>query len=458
MTDSGHAAVIGGLWGDEGKGKIVDHLIEDADFAVRYQGGANAGHTIIYGDKKIILHTIPSGICHKGKSNIIGNNVIINLDGILQEMDMLKENNIDVNPSNLIISELCHITTPYHIFLDILDEMSENIGTTLKGIGPTYVDKIKRKGISTLELIEFSQTELEQFLFKKSVEIENYAKFKGITPEMVSGWIGEKHSRKKMLQHFLENYFSEETFFDDEKISDNMLKAREKIKNYVGNTSLLLEQANKNGKKIIFEGAQGTLLDICFGSYPYVTSSNTSIGGIYTGTGIGFPIKDIYLVFKAFATRVGGGPFPTEIEKNSEQAELIASDGTEFGATTGRARRIGWQDAVLMKYSARINRATALAITKLDRLDGLDNINICVAYNNNGIELKSITPLAAVLEKCQPVYETVPGWKASTQGITKYEKLPANAKKYIEKIETLAEVPINYIGTGPERKDIIVRK
>ncbi|MEM4702976.1 MAG: adenylosuccinate synthetase [Candidatus Pacearchaeota archaeon] len=449
-----HTAVIGGLWGDEGKGKIIDFLAKDADIIVRCQGGDNAGHTVKVSSKKFVLHLIPSSILHESKKNIIGSGVVINLDTILQEIDELQKQGIRIDSSTLFISELAHIITPYHILNDILNELSQGIGTTLRGIGPAYADKIRRKGLIMLDLIQFSEEDLKKKVYDEIDEVIAYAKQKGITPEKIFAWIEEKETRKKMLKNFLEKYFSRETFIDKEKVLLSLLEARKKLKNYVADIAWMLDQANKENKKILFEGAQGTMLDICFGSYPFVTCSNTTIGGLYTGTGIGFSIEKKVLVFKAFSTRVGGGPFPTEIKDKT--SDIIAEDGTEFGATTGRARRIGWFDAVLARYSARVNDASILAITKLDRLDMLDEIKICYAYEMEGKQIKNVTPTARILEKCIPVFETLPGWKQSTQGIASFEKLPVNAQGYIKRIQELVGIPVKIIGTGQERENIIV--
>jgi adenylosuccinate synthase len=455
-----HAIVVGGLWGDEGKGKIVNYLAKDYGVIARYGGGQNAGHSIIVGGKIIVLHLVPSGISYPDKMNVVGEGCVCEPRGLLDEIKMLRDNDIEVDWTNLCVSSLANVITPYHILEDIINEVSANIGTTLRGIGPAYKDRPARKGLTMHEFVNLPKEALEAKLESEKMTIFRKMNERKIEPRLINAWIYEngKESRQKMLKPFLKDYWRG-IGFDSEKISKNMLKARKQLKLFVRDSLVVLNQANAEGKRILYEGAQGTYLDVTHGTLPYVTSSHTIAGGAHIGAVPYLPIDQRILVFKAFATRVGGGPFPTEMEKGDKYAEEIASDGTEFGATTGRARRIGWYDSVLAKRSAMINGATELAITKLDRLDNLNEIKICVAYKKqDGSMATNIVPLAYELEKCTPIYETLKGWKCSTKGITKYDKLPENAQNYIGAIEKNTGCPVKYIGTGPACKQIIVRE
>jgi len=402
ITMPKNIAIIGMQWGDEGKGKVVDFLAENVDVIARFNGGNNAGHTIVAGGKKTILHHIPSGILHKNKLNIIGNGVVIDPKVILEEIDTLKKAGVEVSPKNLLISENAHVILPTHIEED--KKTGGKIGTTSRGIGPAYADKAARRG---LRFCQFSD---------KKIFSEKF---------------------------FRENFFKE------------YLEYAQKLAPFMADTPLIISNNLDKSKKILFEGAQGALLDIDHGTYPYVTSSNTTIGGVCTGLGIGpKKIQSSIGILKAYTTRVGEGPFPTELK--DELGEIIRMKGHEFGSTTGRPRRVGWLDVLIARYSARINGLDSIAVTKLDVLSGLKKIKICVAYNHNGKKIDDFTTKLDVLENCEPVYEEMDGWDEDLAKMTKYEQLPSNARKYIKRIEELAKAPISIISIGPGREQTIV--
>lgn len=464
---SKNTAVIGAIWGDEGKGKIVDLLAGDSDCVVRYQGGPNAGHNVkLKSGLEIVLHQIPSGVVHKDVVNYMGNGMVINDDELIAEKESLISKRVEINPENLGISEIATLITPLHILEDCINEISLKIGTTLKGIGPAYKDRIERKAILFSELIELQKNDLEKKLLEKYKQVSELAKLREINPEVFWRWLSADENRRKMLKDFLKNYYCPEKLINFKKVLENKLKTREELQQYSTDVSLQLYYEMLQGKSILFEGSQGTFLDINHGTYPYVTSSNTTIGGVYTGTGIYVPLDNILIVAKAFTTRVGNGPFPTEI-KEEEIYDILASDGTEVGATTGRKRRIGWFDCVLAKRSKIINGATSLVLTKLDRLDELDEIKICYAYhhgglndpkNQNSLGIYTEPPvIARSLEKYSPVYLSMPGWKTPTRGITDYNDLPREAKDYVRKIEDIVDLPISIIGTGEYREEVIIR-
>jgi adenylosuccinate synthase len=383
-------AIIGMQFGDEGKGKIIDFLAEKADVVARFNGGNNAGHTIEVGDKKTILHLIPSGILHKNKINIIGNGVVVDPNVLVQEIQNLKDNGIDVNSKNLIVSENAHVILEKHIKED--KEKNKHLDTTARGIGPAYEDKIARTG---LRIIDYRGS-------------------------------NERFSKE--------------------------------IKPFLKNTPLLINNLIDKNKKILFEGAQGTLLDIDHGTYPYVTSSNATIGGVCTGLGVGPKKIDKSVgVIKAYVTRVGSGPLPTELE--DEDGKRMQEKGNEFGATTGRQRRVGWFDAVMGKYAAMVNGTDAFILTKLDVLSGMPKIKICTAYKYNDKAINDFTTDLKILENCDPVYEEFPGWEEDISEIKKYGELPENAKRYVKKIESLLGIPACIVSVGPERNQtIILRK
>lgn len=417
--------VIGAQWGDEGKGKIVDYLSSFADIVVRYQGGNNAGHTVLTGDKMYVLHLIPSGIL-QGKVCVIGNGVVIDPSALLKEISFLDSVGISVE-GRLFISDRCHLIMPYHKLFDVLMEerggTGVRIGTTRRGIGPAYGDKFIRKGLRTCDMIEESS-------FK----------------DKIRNSVREANA--------ILSYMDIETLNEDLVINEYCDYAC-KIKQYIVDTRVLLINAINENKSILFEGAQGTMLDIDFGTYPFVTSSNTTIGGICSGTGI-LPkhVHRIIGVAKSYTTRVGEGPFPTELK--DEIGDILCSKGKEFGATTGRKRRCGWFDAVVVKYASEINGFDYLAITKLDVLDGLDEVKICVAYDLDGKRIYTPPASFELLQKCKPVYITLPGWESSTMDLKEYHKLPVEALKYLETIEKLVGVKIGILSTGPSRSSTIM--
>jgi len=417
--------VLGAQWGDEGKGKIVDLLSENADIVARCQGGANAGHSIIIDGEKYILHLLPSGILHPHTQCFIGNGVVIDPEVLLEEIDFLESKGIQVK-DRLFVSPQAHLVLPFH---KILDRAFENnspdvkIGTTGRGIGPAYCDKVGRVNLRLHHY--YHRTEFE----------EKY------------------RSRLREVCHRFPEIDALQAL-DHEQLLADALDKREQILPLLKDVSLELDRAIKAGATILIEGAQGTLLDIDFGTYPYVTSSNSISGGACTGLGIGpTKIDGVIGVLKAYTTRVGEGPFVTELtgELGDEMREL----GKEYGATTGRPRRCGWFDAVIARYAVRVNGIDSFALTKLDILDSLPEINICVAYQYKNQILDDFPTDLNILTECQPIYETVRGWQASIAGITDFQKLPQGAKKYIQTIEKLCHTPVSIVSVGPERKDTI---
>jgi adenylosuccinate synthase len=418
--------VLGLQWGDEGKGKIVDVLSEKADVVARYQGGHNAGHTVVIKNEKFILHVIPSGILYKGKKCLIGNGVVVEPASLLEEINGLKERGIEIDKNNLFLSKNAHVIMPYHMALDRENEKlrgSKSIGTTGRGIGPAYCDKINRSGIRVADLLqpEFFKEKLKANLFN--------------------------------INFLLENLYKAQVFNIDNIYNEYMGYA-EKLKEHVADTDIIIDNTIAEGGNILLEGAQGTLLDIDHGTYPYVTSSNATAGGACTGLGIGpTKISKVLGVVKAYTTRVGAGPFPTEIKDSLGDA--IREKGGEYGATTGRPRRCGWLDMVILRHSARINGLTGIAITKLDILDGLENIKICTSYKHNGKTYKEFPKELNIFQECEPVYEETKGWKESTIGIKDFEKLPDAAKAYVKKIEKMLGVEAHIISTGQRRDELI---
>ena len=418
--------IVGTQWGDEGKGKIVDLLSEYADIVVRFQGGNNAGHTIVVNGEQFISHLVPSGILQK-KTCLIGNGMVVDPAVLVEELDNLESKGIDVGSDNLKISEKAHIIMPYHKQIDLAREKKKGdkkIGTTGRGIGPCYEDKACRRGIRFVELIDFE----------------------GFT-EKIRTVMEEKN-------FYLKNYLSSETI-DPESIIDQYKVYAERLAPHVVNISVVMNQAIKANQQILFEGAQGTHLDIDHGTYPYVTSSNTISGNACCGSGIGpKEITGVVGIVKAYTTRVGEGPFPTELF--DEIGDAIQVKGAEFGATTGRKRRCGWLDSVLLRNSARLNGLTGLAITKLDVLDELESLKICTAYEYNGEIIHDFPASIKILKACKPVFETLPGWPEDISDVRKIEDLPQNAKNYLSRIEELTETPINIISVGPGRDQTII--
>lgn len=411
--------IVGLQWGDEGKGKVVHFLSKDADYIVRYQGGNNAGHTIVFDDSEFVLHLVPSGILEKGKKCIIANGVVVDPEALIWEIAFLEKRGIKVE-NRLFISESCNVILPYHKILDGLREKIQNIGTTKKGIGPCYADKFARTGI---RLCEYLDRDIFKQLLKKN--LDEKVELLGNTAEI----------KKSVFRNY--------------SVIVN------KIKNYVTDTSSLLNDLIAKKKKIIFESAQGTLLDVDFGTYPYVTSSNPVAGGVCAGCGIGpTKIDKVLGIAKAYTTRVGEGPFPTELK--DETGRYIQQKGKEFGATTGRPRRCGWFDAVAVKYAVMLNGCNSVVLTKLDVLDELEKIKICVGYEYNGKTLKQFPQSRKIIENVKPVYIELPGWEKSIKGITKFNNLPENAKRYVKKIEQLIGTKISMISNGRSKEETII--
>jgi adenylosuccinate synthase len=417
--------LVGTQWGDEGKGKITDMLSRQVDIVGRYQGGNNAGHTVVVEDEEYKLHLIPSGILYEDTKCVIGNGVVIDPQVLIEELDNLAERGIEAN--NLCLSSKAHVIMPYHRILDKAEEARKGdgkIGTTGKGIGPVYQDKIGRFGIRLEDLL-------------------NEEEFRAKVNEIV-----------ELKNLILENVYGLEPL-DPEEIIAEYLEYAEQLEDYIVDTSLLVNQEIDKGNNILFEGAQGTLLDIDHGTYPFVTSSNPTSGGVCPGSGVGpTKIDNVLGVVKAYTTRVGEGPFPAELEE--EVGQHLREKGHEFGTTTGRPRRCGWFDALIVKYAARINGLTGLAITKLDVLDELEEIKLCTGYKYQGEVLTEFPTNEETLLNSEPVYETMPGWQEDTTEITNYEDLPANAKDYLDRICELTGVKLDILSVGPKRKQTMV--
>ena len=423
-----NVVVLGTQWGDEGKGKIADLLTTTADIVVRSQGGNNAGHTLVVGDKKVVVRLVPSGILHSSSLCLIGSGVVVSPEALFGEIEELKASGITDSEQRIKLSAASSLLLPVHVAIDKASELKRGknaIGTTGRGIGPCYEDKIARRGLRIGDLYDME-------IFKeKLANLLDYRNFA------------------------LKNYFgAEEVSFDS--IMEGIMKVRDRILAMVADVSAILADARASGKKVLFEGAQGTFLDIDYGTYPFVTSSNTVAGGCCTGSGAGPRHIDYVLgICKAYTTRVGGGPFPTELD--NQIGEDIRARGFEFGAVTGRPRRVGWYDAVAMRRAVDINSLSGLALMKIDVLDGMEELCICTKYKLSDGTLSDLPPLAAYeYAKVTPVYETMPGWSESTVGVTKFEELPENAKKYIRRLEELAGVPVAIISTGPEREQTIM--
>ena len=410
--------LIGTHWGDEGKGKVVDVLSENASACVRFQGGHNAGHTLVINNKKFVLHLIPSGILRDSVKSIIGNGVVVSIDALMTEIDELTNNKILLD-DKLFISQNCHLILPTHIALDKAREISlgkKSIGTTGRGIGPCYEDKVSRKGIRFLDL---QNADIFQKKLTQLMEFHNF---------------------------ILEEYYKEEPI-DISFVRDDILSKYKKISSFIVNTDEYINQLCKSGG-VVFEGAQGTMLDVDHGTYPYVTSSNTTLSGVISGTGINMGLINYGLgITKAYSTRVGHGPFPSEL--SNEQGEKIGKIGGEVGATTGRTRRCGWLDLKVLKKAIQINNLSGIALTKIDVLDQFDKISICTNYGSINYETFEVEDLEFI---------TLPGWESSTVGITEFNSLPKNAKAYIETIEKLTDTPIDIISTGPARDEIIQKR
>jgi adenylosuccinate synthase len=423
-----NVVIIGTQWGDEGKGKIVDLLTDRASAVVRFQGGHNAGHTLVIEGKKTVLHLIPSGILRVGVRCLIGNGVVLSPSALLEEISMLEAGGVPAR-ARLGISESCPLILPYHIALDQAREVARGkkaIGTTGRGIGPAYEDKVSRRGIRLGELLD------PQHFTERLREVMEYHNFS--------------------LQH----YFKTQPV-DYQQVLDEALAQGEQIAPMVEDIPGTLHALRADGNSIMFEGAQGALLDIDHGTYPYVTSSTTTAGGAASGSGVGPRDLDYVLgIVKAYTTRVGAGPFPTELF--DDDGRYLGEKGHEFGATTGRQRRCGWLDIVSLRRSLKINSVTGMCVTKLDVLDGMERVKICVAYKLDGKEITTPPVGADLFEKCEPVYIEMPGWKTSTVGVKSVEQLPLAARDYLAKVEELCGAPVDIISTGPDREETIIRR
>jgi len=418
--------LVGAQWGDEGKGKIIDVLAPAADCIVRYQGGSNAGHTVVLNNREFVLHLIPSGILHKGKLCVIGNGVAFDPGSFLDEVKVLEGKGVKVTPENLVVSEDAHVIFPYHKKLDTLREArrgGSRLGTTKRGIGPCYADKVSRCGIRVIDL-------MDPDIFKEKLLFN----------------IREKNTLFKHLYH--------STGLSFKNIYAQYKKYASSIKKFSGDTALILNEAIKKRKNVLFEGAQGTLLDIDHGTYPFVTSSNSTSGGACIGAGVGpTHIDKVIGVAKAYTTRVGEGPFPTEFPPSL--MDRIRTLGREFGATTGRPRRCGWFDAIIVKHAVMVNAIDEIVVTKLDVLDNMEKIKICVGYRAGKKIHRNFPSDLNMLERCRPVYEEHPGWLQNTGSVKEFSRLPVNAKRYLNRLKALLDVSIRLISVGSERRQIV---
>ena len=422
-------AVVGVQWGDEGKGKIVDLLAEHFEIVVRYQGGHNAGHSVQVGDQSFVLHLLPSGIVHKGKTCVLGNGMVIDPKAFFEEADRLVSQGVEVNPDRVKISSRAHLILPYHRALDHTSEErlgNERVGTTLRGIGPAYEDKAGRRGIRTADALV---PEVLRSRIERNLEDAN---------RIIMAYGGEE--------------------LDVDTIFDEMSALTERLGAFVGDTTHYLNVAATEGRSILLEGAQATLLDVDHGTYPFVTSSSTIAGGAIVGTGLApNRLTGVLGIVRTYTTRVGEGPFPTEmLEGEAELGQMIRERGREYGASTGRPRRCGWFDAFATRYAAEINGFTSVALTKLDVLDELEEIKVCVGYTLDGRTCESLPPVSQDLRRAKPVYATLPGWKTSTVGTTEMASLPANARRYVEFLSKQIGVEIGLVSTGPERSQTII--
>lgn len=417
--------IVGSQWGDEGKGKMTDYLSQEADVVVRSQGGNNAGHSIVFEGKKFALRLVPSGIFGAKKLSVIGNGVVVNPKALLEEIHYLEDNGVDV--SGLRISNRAHVTMPYHILLDKCEEQAkgdQKVGTTQKGIGPTYMDKVARIGIRMCDLLEKDTFEKK---LRENLKIKN--------------------------EMFTKIYGVEPLKFDD--IFDEYYQYGQELKKYVTDTSLLINDEMDAGKKVLFEGAQGTMLDIDDGTYPYVTSSNPAAGGASTGAGVGpNRIDRVVGICKAYTTRVGEGPFPTEL--TDEIGDHIRETGHEYGVVTGRPRRVGWFDAVALRHAHRVDGLDYLSLNLLDVLSGLKTIKIARAYELDGKEINYYPASLEELDRCKPIYDELPGWDEDITKVTKFDDLPENAKNYLKRIEELTATPLATVSVGPDREQTMI--
>jgi adenylosuccinate synthase len=422
-----NVAVIGAQWGDEGKGKIVDLLTQYADVVVRFQGGNNAGHTLVVGGKKTVLHLIPSGILHPGKTCVIGNGVVVDPEVLIGEMDALKQKGLFSDDAQLVISNDAHVIMPWSKAVDIARERclgEGKIGTTGRGIGPTYEDKVARRGIRIRDLLD--EAKLARKVKERLPAVREELTRLGASSDLDEAAIVRSHA-----------------------------EIGRRIARYSADTWLWLHKAMRAGRSILFEGAQGTLLDVDHGTYPFVTSSNTVAGNAATGSGVGpGAVHTVIGISKAYSTRVGSGPYPTEL--HDEVGEKLRKIGGEFGATTGRPRRTGWIDALVLRYATRVNGLDGLALTKLDVLTGFPEIKIAVAYRHGGKVLEELPGDPEVLEQCEPIYESMPGWTEDLTAIRTWDALPRNARAYVERVSALADVKVSMVSVGADRDETIL--
>lgn len=421
--------VIGAQWGDEGKGKIVDLLAERFDIVVRYQGGHNAGHSVQVGDRSFVLHLLPSGIVHTGKICVLGNGMVIDPKAFFEEADRLEAQGIEVSPERVKISSRAHLIFPYHRALDHTSEErlgNEKVGTTLRGIGPAYEDKAGRRGIRTADALV---PDVLKSRIERNLEDAN---------RIIQAYGGER--------------------LDADAIFNEMSRLTDRLGNFIGDTTHYLNVAAAEGRSILLEGAQATLLDVDHGTYPFVTSSSTTVGGAICGTGLApNRLTGVLGIVRTYTTRVGEGPFPTEmLEGEAELGQMIRERGREYGASTGRPRRCGWFDAFATRFAAEINGFTSVALTKLDVLDTLDEIKVCTSYKLGGRTCESLPAVSQDLRRIEPIYATLPGWKTSTVGTTEMTSLPANARRYVEFLSEQIGVEIGLVSTGPERSQTII--
>ena len=425
----GNAVVVGTQWGDEGKGKVVDLLADKADMVVRFQGGNNAGHTLVVNGEKTICHLIPSGILHKSKKCLIGNGVVVDPEVLLKEIDTLTQKGVFISPENLSLSEKAHLIMPYHKAVDMAREAAkgkDKIGTTGRGIGPCYEDKVGRTGIRAVDLLERDTLE-----------------------EKIRSNLREKN--------FLLTKFLNAEPLEFKPIYEEYLAMAEVLRPYITDVSVQIDKAIRSGKRILFEGAQGTHLDVDHGTYPYVTSSNPVSGTVCSGAGVGpDKLHHIIGIVKAYTTRVGAGPFPTELQ--DETGNYMQERGAEFGSTTGRRRRCGWVDLVAVKDSVRFNGLSSLGITKLDVLTGLKTLKICVGYDLDGKSIDSMPASLKRLARCIPVYEELPGWQEDITSLKEWDQLPSPAKNYLRRVEEVTGVPLSIVSVGAGREQTMVLK
>ena len=421
--------IVGSQWGDEGKGKIVDLLAERFDVVARYQGGHNAGHSVQVGDRSFVLHLLPSGIIHAGKTCVLGNGMVIDPKAFFEEADRLAEQGLHVTPERVLVSSRAHLILPYHRALDHTSEErlgNERVGTTLRGIGPAYEDKAGRRGIRVADALnaDFFRSRVEYNLQDAN--------------RVISAYGGQP--------------------LDAQQVFDEIHPLAERLAPFIADTMHFMNTAARDGRSILIEGAQATLLDVDHGTYPFVTSSSTTAGGAAVGTGLApHRITGVLGIVRTYTTRVGEGPFPTEmVAGEAEMGQLIRERGREYGASTGRPRRCGWFDAFATRYAAELNGFSSVALTKLDVLDALDELKVCVGYRLDGRDIETFPAVAADLRRIEPVYETLPGWKSETLGTTRYEDLPANARAYVEFLSRAIGVEIGLISTGPERDQTVV--